>query len=286
MANLDIDLLRTFVSIADTRSLTRTANEVGRTQSAISMQVRRIEEIAEGAVLHRTVRGVELTARGETLLRHARHLLRIHDEALAELTGRSLTGAVRLGCPDDYCIAFLPALLREIASRHPQVAVHLVCAPTTHLRRMLSDKRIDLALISLAPGEDDEHVIRQERLVWVGAGSHVVARGDDPLPLALSESDTLDHTAACDALARAGLAYRVACESSSKDGLLAMVRAGIAVTVLTEGAVPTDLTILDARNGLPLLPSLGVAVVASHGSGNSLLVNRLKTLLATALRNG
>ena len=283
MANLDIDLLRTFVTIADTRSLTRTATEVGRTQSAISMQVRRIEEAAGGAVLLRTVRGVELTARGETLLRHARELLRIHDEALAELTGRSLSGAIRFGCPDDYCITFLPALLREIAGRHPRVAVHLVCASTTHLRRMLRDKRIDLALISLAPGDDGEAAVRYEKLVWVGAHTRAAEHGEASLALALSEPDTLDHQAARRALDGAGIAYHVACESASKDGLLAMVRAGIAITVLTEGAVPADLTVLDTHAGLPPLPSFGMAIASAHGSGDSLLVGSLKALLMDAL---
>ncbi|MCX4164960.1 MULTISPECIES: LysR family transcriptional regulator [Paraburkholderia] len=283
MTNLDIDLLRTFVTIADTRSLTRTATEVGRTQSAISMQVRRIEEVAGGAVLLRTVRGVELTARGETLLRHARELLRIHDEALAELTGRSLSGAIRFGCPDDYCITFLPSLLREIAGRHPRVAVHLVCASTTHLRRMLRDKRIDLALISLAPGDDGEAAVRYEKLVWVGAHARAAEHGDASLALALSEPDTLDHQAARRALDGAGIAYHVACESASKDGLLAMVRAGIAITVLTEGAVPADLTVLDTQTGLPALPSFGMAIASAHGSGDSLLVGSLKVLLVDAL---
>ncbi|MFM0290527.1 LysR family transcriptional regulator [Paraburkholderia megapolitana] len=283
MTNLDIDLLRTFVTIADTRSLTRTATEVGRTQSAISMQVRRIEEVAGGAVLLRTVRGVELTARGETLLHHARELLRIHDEALAELTGRSLSGAIRFGCPDDYCITFLPALLREIAGRHPRVAVHLVCASTTHLRRMLRDKRIDLALISLAPGDDGEAAVRYEKLVWVGAHARAAEHGDASLALALSEPDTLDHQAARRALDGAGIAYHVACESASKDGLLAMVRAGIAITVLTEGAVPADLTVLDTQTGLPALPSFGMAIASAHGNGDSLLVGSLKVLLVDAL---
>ncbi|PCE21907.1 hypothetical protein BWP39_19745 [Paraburkholderia acidicola] len=283
MTNLDIDLLRTFVTIADTRSLTRTATEVGRTQSAISMQVRRIEEVAGGAVLLRTVRGVELTARGETLLRHARELLRIHDEALAELTGRSLSGAIRFGCPDDYCITFLPTLLREIAGRHPRVGVHLVCASTTHLRRMLRDKRIDLALVSLAPGDDGETAVRYEKLVWVGAHARAAERGEASLALALSEPDTLDHQAARRALDGAGIAYHVACESASKDGLLAMVRAGIAITALTEGAVPADLTVLDTHTGLPPLPSFGMAIASAHGSGDSLLVGSLKALLVDAL---
>jgi DNA-binding transcriptional LysR family regulator len=282
MANLDLDLLRTFVTVADTRSLTRTATEVGRTQSAISMQVRRIEEIVGEAVLLRTTRGVELTACGERLLLHARRLLRTHDEAMADLTGKSLAGSVRLGCPEDYCTALLPPLLRAIAARHPRVAVQVVCAMTPRLRRMLDDKRIDLALVSLAAGENDASVVRWEKLVWAGLLDFSMPIGE-PLPLALSEPDTLDHRAARAALAAAGIDCRVAYESASKDGLLAIVRAGIAVAVLTEGAVPSDLRVLSAAHGLPELPRVGIAVATSHGGSDSLLVANLKQLLVAAL---
>ncbi|WP_323118715.1 LysR family transcriptional regulator [Burkholderia alba] len=283
MANLDIDLLKTFVAIADARSLTRAAGGIGRTQSALSMQVRRIEEITAGAVLHRTVRGVELTAHGEVLLRHARALLRIHDEALAELTGSSLSGVVRLGCPDDYCTAFLPALLREIAVRHPRMTVHLACAPTTHLRRMLEAKRIDLALISLVRDEPGARAVRREKFVWVGAADRVGQPHEPLVSLALSEPDTLDHQAARRALEEAGVAYRIVCESAGKDGLLAMVRAGIAVAVLTEGAVPPDLAVLGAAERLPALPSVGIGVASADTGGDTLLVGTLKALISERL---
>jgi len=283
--HLDLDLLKTFLAIADAGSLTRAASEVGRTQSAVSMQVRRIEEIAEGPVLLRTPRGVELTARGQRLLAHARRLVKAHDEALVDVTGRGLTGAIRIGCPEDYCTAFLPALLRAIALQHPRVSLNVACAPTPTLRRMLDDRRIDLALVSLAADHRDaggDAVIRREPLVWVAANDFAPA-ADEPLQVALSDPQTLDHRAARRALDGARRPYRVAYESASKDGLLAIVRAGIAIAVLTRGAVPADLCVRGAGDDLPALPAVGIAIVSTGDDGDSLLVAGVKALMMDTL---
>jgi len=283
MLQLDFDLLRTFVAIADAGSLTRAAAEVGRTQSAISMQLKRIEEIVDGAVLVRTARGVELTSRGDRLLSHARRLVRAHDEALVDVTGRGLTGSIRLGCPEDYCTEFLPAVLRAIAAQHPRVALEVVCAPTPLLEKMLDARRLDVALVSLAAEGNLERVIRWEDLVWI-ASQDFYAPSDGPLQIALSVPETLDHQSARRALDCANVSYRVAYESVSKDGLLAIVRAGIAVAVLTRGAVPADLRILPEGERLPPLPHVGIAVVSCSGTVDSLLVESVKDLMIRTLR--
>ena len=283
MNALDLDLLKTFLAIADAGSLTRAASDIGRTQSAVSMQVRRIEEIVDGQVLLRTPRGVELTARGQRLLAHARKLVKAHDEALRDVSGRELTGAIRIGCPEDYCTGYLPAVLRAIALRHPRVSLAVACAPTPMLRRMLADKRIDLALVSLAADDDGgDAVIRREALVWVAAHDFVAA-ADAPLQVALSDPQTLDHRAARLALETARRPYRVACESVSKDGLLAIVRAGIAIAVLTRGAVPPDLRELAPDDALPALPTVGIAVVSAGGGEDSLLAGEVKALVTQTL---
>lgn len=283
MSQLDFDLLRTFVAIADAGSLTRAAAEVGRTQSAISMQLKRIEEVVDGAVLVRTARGVELTSRGDRLLSHARRLLRAYDEALVDVTGRGLVGSIRLGCPEDYCTEFLPAVLHAIALQHPRVALEVVCAPTPLLEKMLDARRVDVALVSLAPEGNLERVIRWEDLVWI-ASQDFYPPSDSPLQIALSVPETLDHQAARRVLESANTHYRVAYESVSKDGLLAIVRAGIAVAVLTRGAVPADLRIMPVGEIFPPLPRVGIAVVSSSGTADSLLVERVKDLMIRTLR--
>lgn len=257
--HLDIDLLRTFVAIAETRTLGRAASRIGRTQAAVSMQVQKLEAMLSRPLLNRTGRGVSLTLHGERLLAHARTILRHHDAAVADISGAGLSGTLRFGCPDDYAAAFLPHILRSFAGRHPQVFVEVFCAPTPRLKEQLKQHALDLALISTAEGEQDATpVIRREPLVWVG-NQHDEAVTREPLLLALSDPDTLDHRAACERLDAIGRPYRVAYASGSISGLLAVVRSGQAIAVLTQAAVPGDLQVLATGDRLPALPAVGLA---------------------------
>ncbi|TBV03228.1 LysR family transcriptional regulator [Phytopseudomonas dryadis] len=261
--SLDIELLRSFVIIAETRALSRAADRVARTQAALSQQMKRLEQCVGQPLLHRTGRGVVLTQQGEQLLIHAHRILRCHDEALAELSDRGLSGTLRFGCPDDYATIFLPALLRGFARRHPLAQVEVDCAPTPRLRERLAQHTVDLALVSWPEGERPEAVIRREPLVWVGHPT-TSALDFDVLPLALSHPDTLDHLAACHALRAVARPFRIAYASSSLAGLTALVRSGQAIAVMTQTAVPDDLQILQTGAALPPLPSVGIALEYDH----------------------
>lgn len=267
--SLDIDLLRSFVAIAETGVLGQAALRVGRTQSALSMQMRKLEGIVAQPLLHRTGRGVTLTATGERLLVRAGELLRRHDEALAELRGQQLSGVLRFSCPDDYAVVFLPFLLQGFASLHPGVQLEVMCAPTPRLHELLARHAVDLALVSVAGDSAGADAIRHEPLVWVARrGSTAVAL--DPLPLALGTPDALDHQLPRRALEAAGRAYRLAYASSSLSGLVGMARSGLAVTVLTRTAVPEDLQILGADDGFPELPSVGVTLALAREAPTAL----------------
>ena len=149
-----------------------------------------------------------------------------------------LSGTIRFGCPDDYAEVWLPALLRQFSSQHPQAIVEVVCGPTPRLIEQLDKRAVDLAMISLPDDGANGDIIRREQLVWIGYPAE--SAHFDPLPLALSDRDTLDHLAACEALDRAGRDYRVAYASSSLAGLIALVRSGQAFAVMTQTAVPAD----------------------------------------------
>ena len=257
--SLEIDLLRSFAVVAEVRALSRAANRIGRTQSALSQQMKRLEEIVDQPLFQRTGRGMVLTNPGERLLIHAQRILRLHDEAMADLCGKGLSGSIRFGCPDDYAAVFLPSLLRQFSSQHPHALVEVVCGPTPRLVEKLEKRAVDLAMISLPESGSNDDIIRREQLVWIGYPG-LDSRHFDPLPLALSDPDTLDHIAACDALQRAGRAYRVAYASSSLAGLIALVRSGQAFAVMTQTAVPPDLSMLNADPELPALPAVGIAL--------------------------
>jgi DNA-binding transcriptional LysR family regulator len=134
---------------------------------------------------------VVLTNPGERLLIHAQRILRLHDEAMADLSGKGLSGTIRFGCPDDYAAVFLPPLLRQFSSQHPHALVEVVCGPTPRLLERLEKREVDLAMISLPEGSAHDDIIRREQLVWIGYPG-LDSADFDPLPLALSDPDTLE----------------------------------------------------------------------------------------------
>jgi DNA-binding transcriptional LysR family regulator len=259
---LDLDLLRTFVFIAETGSLSQAAACVHRTQSAISMQVRRLEDLIGKRLIERSGRGVRLTAVGAHTVRHARKLLRLHDEAMADLTGEGLAGLVRFGVADDYAEAFLPPLLGVFAARYPGVGIEVACAPTPELRRNLKAGGLDLAILTVASNAQDK-VLRREPLVWIGARDGA-AESIEPLPLALSHRDAVDRRAVLKALKKVGRSYRIAYESGSAAGLIAVVRSDLAIAVLARCSVPKDLRILNGADRLPSLPSVDLVLRTSR----------------------
>ncbi|GGE27278.1 LysR family transcriptional regulator [Agaricicola taiwanensis] len=258
MASLDIALLRSFVAVSRTGSISGAALQVGRTQSAVSMQMRRLETVIGRPILHRTGTGVGLTATGDRLLAYAEKILSAHDEAVADLSGTGLQGAISFGCPEDYLTAFVPDLLKGFTELNDKVEIEVVCAPTVELRHLLHRRRIDVALISLPEDSDPGAIIRPESFVWVANAPASELLQHKVTPLALSAPDTLDHRAACNAMDRAGKAYRIAFASNSLAGLLAIARSGQAISVITRSAMPDDLYVLGSP--MPPLPGIGISM--------------------------
>lgn len=258
MLSLDILLLRSFVAVSRTGSISAAALQVGRTQSAVTMQMRRLETTIGQPILHRTGTGVRLTTTGDRLLSYAEKILSAHDEALADLSGTGLQGTISFGCPEDYLTAFLPDLLKGFTALNSGVDIEFVCAPTVELRPLLQRRRIDLALISLPEDSEDNRIIRPESFVWVANAPAPEILENKVLPLALSAPDTLDHRAACNAMDRAGRAYRISFASNSLAGLLAVTWSGQAISVITRSAVPDDLYVL--TEPMPPLPDIGISL--------------------------
>lgn len=279
---LDIDVLRNFVAIADVAVMSRAAKQVGKTQAALSQQIRKLEDAVQQPLMIRNGRGIRLTIHGERLLVHAQRILRLHDDAVAEMTGVSLAGRVRFGCPDDYARVFLLGLLQSFARQHPQVFIEVVCASSPRLLERMKDQTLDIAIVSRPDSPDRDQFLRCEPFVWVASRGSDAFRLD-PLQLALSDPDALDHLAATSSLERAGRDYRIAYASDSVAGLLAVVRSGQAITVLTKTGVPPDLQILaPAASGLPSLPSVGITVQTARPNP-SRLINRFEAHIRSVL---
>jgi DNA-binding transcriptional LysR family regulator len=264
---LDPDLLRSFVLIAEGRSFTAAATLMGRTQSAISMQVKRLEDLLGQPLLSRGKGGaVELTPHGRYLLEHARQILALNDSVLATFRAPLMSGTVRLGSPDDYALAYLPAILKRFAETHPAVQVDVRCSPSGELMRCLKAGELDLTLLSDGhqPPDWPVEALWRGPLVWV-TSSRFSPHRQDPLPLALASGHGCDWAdAAVHALERTGRRYRIAYTSASQIGTHAPVVAGLAVTVSTLSWLPEGARPVRPEEGLPDLAEFGILMLKAR----------------------
>jgi DNA-binding transcriptional LysR family regulator len=252
---LEIDLLKTLMAVHRTGSFTRAAQAVFRTPSAVSMQMKRLEEIVGRPLFAKDGRNVAFTEAGDDLLGYARRILRLNDEALARFRCADTAGVVRVGTPDDYATRFLPQILARFAATHPNVQVDVDCRSSTELLGRLDQGMIDIALVSAGLGcaaPITGTIVHREQLVWVGArwGEAHTRR---PLPLAVSGPTCSWRSKALEVLDRAGIAYRVAYSSQHYVGQVAAVLADLAVAPVPKSVIEGELVPIDER----LLPVIG-----------------------------
>src|SRR5690606_30595891 len=235
-APLDLDQLQTFVAIADTGSFTRAANEVHRTQSAVSMQMRRLEERIGKPLFQKDGRTNRLTEEGERLLSYARRMLRLNRETLAAFDDTSLEGQVRIGSPDDYADRFLPEIMGRFARSNPRVELSVVCEPTINLAELVRRGQLDIALVTQCEDVRPAEIVRHEPLLWVTSANHWVHE-EGVLPMAFGRPTCQWRRSACDVLAQMNREYRVLFTSWSATVIIAAVLSGLAVSVLPECAL-------------------------------------------------
>jgi len=251
---LEPDLLRTFVSICESGSFTAAARTVGRTQSAVSMQIKRLEETLGRPLLERGPHAARPTTHGRLLLDHARRILAVEAEALAAFELSAGCGGLVVGAPDDWAAGVLPAAVAAFAAEHPELRIELVCEPLAALRRRIDEGRLDFAFAPERMAPEGRPVCR-EPLYWLGS-ARVDLHRRDPVPLALLHEGCANRAAALDALAQAGRAWRLAATGLGTGWLQAAVRAGLGVTALGAGALAPGLRLLDEADGLPPLPAI------------------------------
>ncbi|MBB3973662.1 LysR substrate-binding domain-containing protein [Hansschlegelia beijingensis] len=256
---LEIVLLRTFVMLVEERSVTRVARRLHRTQPAVSLQLRRLEEAAGQPLFEADLRRLRLTPQGEALLPYARALLRMHDEARLKLASDEIEGRVTLGCPDLYAAFLLPETLASFRRAYPRVEVSVRCALSRQLAAEMDEGLLDVAIATRMPGVDPRIAettrLRSEPLVWLGAEGGGAYRRD-PIPLAMLPEGNLYRDLALAALNEHSLRWRVACVSESIAGLQAMALADAAVIVLAASVNARGLVGLEPDSGLPALPTV------------------------------
>lgn len=272
MANfpsIDTDLLRTFAAIADHGGFTRAAEAVNLTQSAVSMQMKRLEEdVLQCALFQRQGRSVSLTAEGVVLLGYARRILKLHSEVFNTLRQPQMVGMIKIGSPDDYVMRFLPGILSRFARDYPLINVEVHCEPSAQL--MLRND-LDLTIVTRKPGSERGQILRQERFVWM------VAQGfspheQTPMPLAMFNTECFCRAWACNALDAMQREYRVAYTSASLAAINAVVSTGLAVTAQLESLLTPDLRIIGEAEHLPQLPCASIVLLRKPNTSPSPII--------------
>jgi DNA-binding transcriptional LysR family regulator len=281
--DLDISLLRTFVAIVDTGGLTSAGKKVGRTQPAITHQIKRLEGVVGRTLFGENRRQLVLTPDGEVLLEFARSMLRLNDEARGRFSTPGIAGHVTLGTPDLYAAYLLPEVLDNFSRSHPNVEIHLRCTRSVYLSAALEREEIDIALMTNQPGFRRGELIRHEPVVWAASlnGTQELRR---PLPLALLPQGSVYRQIAIDALNTAELPWTLRSICDSFAGLQAAVLSGIAVSAFPRCTITPNIRVLNKGDGLPELPSIEM-VLHRKEQGISEAAEQLARYIARELGN-
>ena len=276
--DLDLDLLRCFVQVAEQGGFTAAGLALGLTQSAISLKIKRLEDLVRRPVFRRTSRRVELTREGETLLAYARRLLALNDEAVQRLIAPPVAGRLRLGVADHFVPRSLAPILARFARTYPEVRLEVEVGRSHDLRAKQQAGGLDLVLGKRRDGETAGVPIWTEPVVWAAAPEWELPEGR-PLPLALLPEGCMFRERALRALARAGLAFEPVFTCDSLLGLAAAAQAGFALTVLGRSGFPPGLREVSG------LPPLGVVEMAVFGdaAGRTQLVEPLVGFIRDSL---
>lgn len=274
--NLPVNMLRSFVAIVDTGSMLSAAEQVYVTQSALSLQVKRLEELTQQPLFLREGRKLTLTPGGKLLLDYARKLLAVHDEAVAAVSGGRFSGPVRIGTVQDFADMMLTGLLARFGQLNPELELTARVAGTAELQQMVADGLLDFAVGYAAPG--DPAAVRRAETVWFG---HTALIDRSPLPLAVLERPCRFREAMIAALDAVGRRWRIAVETPNLSTLRAAVAAGIGLTSRT------DLFLRDlppiVGSDLPLLPDVACVLLTANGAGEP--IQRLAALATDMIRD-
>jgi DNA-binding transcriptional LysR family regulator len=280
---LDLELLRSFVSVVDSNGFTRAGERVHRTQSTVSQQIKRLEDDVGQPLLNRTGKDVTPTEAGERLLSYARRLLSLAEEARDVVARPGHEGAVRLGVPEDFAAYRLTKLLASFSRSHPGLRLDVRADQSTYLKRDLERGDLDLALFKRAAGEKSGIAVWPERVHWVTSKSRPRNTSAGPIPLIGFPTGCLYRAGAIHALESAGRSWHMAYTSSSLAGIQAAVAAGMGLSILSEIAIQADHRVLSAKDGFAPIDKTEVALVASPNASPATL--RLADRLAEFCNN-
>ena len=267
--NLDLDLLRTFVAVADLNTFAAAAAAVCRTQSAVSQQMQRLEQLVGKELFARHGRNKLLTEHGIQLLGYARKILRFNDEACMSLMFSNLQGVLTLGASDESADTILPFLLNRISSVYPKLALDVSVKRNAFMVEMLTENEVDLVVTTHRPGQFDSLTLRTSPTHWYCAAEYVLQKGE-PIPLVLLDDPSPFRDMVLTALNEASIPWRLAYVASTLPAVRAAVKAGLGVTARPVEMMSPDLRVLGQSEGLPSLPDTEYLLCHNAASNNEL----------------
>jgi len=281
--HLESDLLRTFVAVADTENFTRAADAVGRTQSAVSMQMKRLEEMVGGSLFERGPRGVALTRRGGELLVNARRIVSLLDETAASLAAPALDGRVRIGIPEEYGASVLSRALSAFSKMHSNVEIMVRHACSSAQKTALERGDLDLAVVFEWEHAPQGEVLMVDPTVWATSDVHRIHE-QSPLPIALYENSGWCMDFAIRSLEGSRLDYRVAYRSDTSGGLELAVASGLAIAPLSRSNIPAGCRELTEADGFGDIDASNVVMYRRAGA-NGAAVSGMADAIREAFRS-
>ncbi|NLR81518.1 LysR substrate-binding domain-containing protein [Chitinophaga eiseniae] len=282
---LDLDLLRTFVLAVDLNSFARAADQVARSQSAVSLQMQRLEETTGHQLFIKQGRGWQLTASGDLLLGYARQLLDINQQAVAALSATQIAGKVRLGIPADFAESGLPTVLARFAAVHPHMEIEVTIDRQAPLAQQLESGKLDVIISFGKTTPENAIPIGSLPVRWIGSHQHIAVTRQDPLPLLLFEAPCLFRKIGLNALEKINRSWRPALTSGSLAGMWAAAQAGLGITIRTAMGLPAGCTVLNGASGLPSLPDVEVFML-TYKKSPSKAVKKLIEILHETIAAG
>jgi DNA-binding transcriptional LysR family regulator len=282
MRSLDISLLRTLVAVDQHGTFARAADHVGRSESAVSLQLKRLENLIGKPLFHRARRGMALTEAGQTLLGYAKRMIELNDEALTALPGKTTEGVVRLGAPADVAETWLPSVLARFARAYPLVRVDVAAGRSNAVFSQFKSGKLDLAVTFGEDWPESAGWSMALPMAWIGPKDY--RRGNGELVrLAVLDPPCLFRNAAAVALDGKGIPWTAAFASPSLASLWGAVTAGLGITVRTPHGLPPQLTTLGAEAGLPALPETTLSLFEGGQTTTTAAADRLAEILIDTL---
>jgi DNA-binding transcriptional LysR family regulator len=283
MKNLPMDLLRAFVSVSQLRSFTKAGELLGRSQPAVTLKIKRLEELVDQKLFLRGGKSLELSDSGIALYNYAKQILTLNDLAISQISKSTVHGKIRLGIPSEFATVLLPKIISRFAKAYPNVALEVNCELSKYLLTRAGRESHDLILVLADQDTDlDGDLVKTDELVWVSSKKFNRTK-KDAVPLIVASEGCIYRHTAMTGLSNASLSWKIVYTNPDLTGIQYAIQEGLGVTVLSRSIVPENLHILSASAGLPSLDRVSINIICNEQRSNDEAIELLKEFLTASL---